>query len=49
MVTKVAKWGNSLAVRIPQPLVKEMQWAEGTELELNVVDGALVIKTRQRK
>ncbi len=29
MVTTVAKWGNSLAVRIPQNLAKEIHLAEG--------------------
>ena len=49
MVTTVAKWGNSLAVRIPQNLAKEMHLLEGAEIELGVVNGALVIKPRRRK
>jgi antitoxin MazE len=49
MVATVAKWGNSLAVRIPQHIVKEIQLAEGTEVELLIVDGNLVIKPRPRR
>jgi antitoxin MazE len=49
MVTTVAKWGNSLAVRLPQHLTKEIQLDEGTEVEFIVIDGNLVIKPRVRK
>ena len=49
MVATVAKWGNSLAVRIPQNLAKEINLAEGAEIDISVVDGTLVIKPRNRK
>ncbi|HEY9615894.1 MAG TPA: AbrB/MazE/SpoVT family DNA-binding domain-containing protein [Microcoleaceae cyanobacterium] len=49
MVAIVAKWGNSLAVRIPQHIVKEIQLIEGSEVDLVVIDGNLVIKPRPRK
>jgi antitoxin MazE len=49
MVATVAKWGNSLAVRIPQHVVKEIQLTEGAEVELVVIDGNLVIKPRLRR
>ncbi|MDJ0621073.1 MAG: AbrB/MazE/SpoVT family DNA-binding domain-containing protein [Calothrix sp. MO_192.B10] len=49
MAAIVAKWGNSLAVRIPQNLAKEIHLTEGTEIDLGVVDGTLVIKPRTRK
>lgn len=49
MVVTVAKWGNSLAIRIPQNLTREIDVAEGSEVELSVVDGSLVIKPRKRK
>jgi antitoxin MazE len=32
---KVAKWGNSLAVRLPQPLVERLGLKEGDEVELS--------------
>ncbi len=34
----VAKWGNSLAVRIPQNLAKEISLAEGVEIDLRIVE-----------
>lgn len=49
MVSTVAKWGNSLAVRIPQYVVKEIQLSEGAEVDLLIIDGNLVIKPRPRR
>jgi antitoxin MazE len=49
MVATVAKWGNSLAIRLPQHLVKEIHLTEGAEVDLVVIDGNLVIKPRIRK
>jgi antitoxin MazE len=49
MVAIVAKWGNSLAIRIPQNLAKEIHLAEGSEIDLGIVDGSLVVKPRIRK
>ncbi|WP_448604100.1 AbrB/MazE/SpoVT family DNA-binding domain-containing protein [Thermoleptolyngbya sp.] len=41
--------GKQPAIRIPQHLLKEMQISEGTEVDLAVVDGNLVIKPNIRK
>lgn len=49
MVATVAKWGNSLAVRIPQYVAKEVLLSEGTEVDLLIIDGNLVIKPRPRR
>lgn len=49
MVATVAKWGNSLAIRIPQNLAREIDVAEGSEVDLAVVDGNLVVKPRKRR
>jgi len=49
MVATIARWGNSLAVRIPQNLAKEILLTEGVEVDLVVLDGNLVIKPRSRK
>ncbi len=43
MQTKVQKWGNSLAVRIPKPFVKEVHLASGTVIDLSVDHGRLLI------
>ena len=49
MVTTISKWGNSLAVRIPQQFAKDIDLAEGTEIEFLIIDGTLVIKPQRRK
>ncbi len=43
MQTKIQKWGNSLAVRIPKAFVKEAHVAYGTAVELSLDDGRIVI------
>jgi antitoxin MazE len=34
---RVAKWGNSLAVRLPQPVVELLELKEGDSIEIHVV------------
>ncbi|MEG4519493.1 MULTISPECIES: AbrB/MazE/SpoVT family DNA-binding domain-containing protein [unclassified Microcoleus] len=50
MVATITKWGNSLAIRIPQNLAKEINLAEGSEVKLVLIDGKLTIEpiTRRR-
>jgi antitoxin MazE len=43
MQSKIQKWGNSLAVRIPKHFVKEAHLSYGTSVDLSVADGKLVI------
>lgn len=35
---QVAKWGNSLAVRIPTAVVEALELKEGDEIEIHVAD-----------
>ena len=35
---QVAKWGNSLAIRLPAAIVELLQLKEGDEIEICVVD-----------
>ena len=35
---QVAKWGNSLAVRLPAAVVEVLQLKEGDEIEVHVAD-----------
>jgi antitoxin MazE len=49
MVGNIAKWGNSLAVRIPQHLAKEIGLSDGVEVEIVAIDGNLTIKPRRQK
>ena len=43
MQTKIQKWGNSLAIRIPKAFVKEAHVAYGTPVDLSVDDGKIII------
>ncbi len=43
---KVAKWGNSLAVRLPRKLVKEMGLKEGDQLPQEVITRGAAIRAR---
>lgn len=43
MQTTVQKWGNSLAVRIPKPFVEETHLAPGSEVDLSLSEGRIVI------
>jgi len=48
--TQVARWGNSLAVRIPKPLAETTKLREGEKLSLSVArDGAIVLRPARRK
>jgi antitoxin MazE len=43
MKTRIQKWGNSLALRIPGPFARETAVRAGAIVELSVVDGKLVV------
>ena len=49
MRTRVQKWGNSLALRIPKLLADEVGLRKGTSVEISLADGKIVITpvTRQ--
>ena len=46
MQTQIARWGNSLAVRIPQPLAREIALSEGAAVDIEVEDGRIVLRPR---
>jgi len=49
-MSTVQKWGNSLAVRIPSVLAGQLDVGDGTEVELTVRNGELVVRPmRPRK
>ena len=49
MRTTVSKWGNSLALRLPQPIVSGARLSEGQSVELEVrEDGLFVRPSRPR-
>ena len=45
---QVAKWGNSLAVRLPAQLVRELGLKEGDRVDLRPETGGLSITRRRR-
>jgi antitoxin MazE len=40
----VSKWGNSLGIRIPRGVAQDAQITEGTELDVRVEDGRMVLE-----
>jgi antitoxin MazE len=43
-VTQIAKWGNSLALRLPKSVAREAQLDEGDRVDVAVDNGAIVIR-----
>jgi antitoxin MazE len=50
MKTAVQRWGNSLALRIPRAYALETRISEGSQVELTLKSGSLVVRpiSRQR-
>jgi antitoxin MazE len=44
MQTKVQKWGNSLGLRIPKSFAEQAGVEAGSEVELAVEDGELIVR-----
>ena len=44
MLTKVQKWGNSLAVRIPRAFAEELGLENGAAVEMRLDQGQLIVK-----
>ena len=44
MRTRVHKWGNSLALRIPKAFAVEARLREHTQVELSLVDGKVLVE-----
>lgn len=44
MDTTIQKWGNSLAIRIPKAFADEVGLDQGSEIDIQIVDGQIVIK-----
>lgn len=43
MLTKVQKWGNSLALRIPKAFAAHAQLVNDSFVEISIVDGQIII------
>lgn len=48
-MSTIQKWGNSLAIRIPQALAGRLSVAEGAAVDLEVRGGELVIRPIRSK
>jgi antitoxin MazE len=44
MKAQMVKWGNSLAVRIPKPIIEEARLKEGDFLEIEAGDGHIELR-----
>ncbi|MCE9553517.1 MAG: AbrB/MazE/SpoVT family DNA-binding domain-containing protein [Planctomycetes bacterium] len=49
MKTRVQKWGNSLALRIPKSFAVEAGFSTNATVELSIVKGKLVVQSADPK
>ena len=48
MISNLAKWGNSLALRIPAAMAKEIGLKDGGAVDVSIADGAVVVRPANR-
>ncbi len=44
MITQLAKWGNSVALRIPSAYARDLNVSERCNVDVTIVSGALVVR-----
>jgi antitoxin MazE len=44
----IRKWGNSLGVRIPSNIAKDISIVEGSHVEIEDKDGQIIIRPRNK-
>lgn len=49
MTTKVQKWGNSLAVRLPRHVAEDVDLGEGSVVNVAVRDRQIIICTTEKR
>jgi antitoxin MazE len=47
--TKIQKWGNSLGLRIPRTFAQQAGVGAGSEVDLSVQQGNLIVRPAKRK
>jgi antitoxin MazE len=47
--TRIQRWGNSLGLRIPRSLAEEAGVGAGSEVDLSIRDGDLIVKPARRR
>ena len=49
MITKLQKWGNSYAVRIPKNFIQDLKLSQGADIEIKYSHQSLIIKPKKQK
>lgn len=49
MQTKIQRWGNSLGLRIPRSLAEQAGVGAGSQVDLSIQDGDLIVKPARRR
>ena len=49
MNATVQKWGNSLALRIPSSVAKDIELRQGSTVELAVENGRMIVKPAKKR
>ena len=49
MQTRIQRWGNSLGLRIPRAFAEEAGVGAGSQVDLSIKDGDLVVKPARRR
>jgi len=47
MTTKIQKWGNSLAIRIPKSFAETTQIREGSEIRLSLEQDKIIVTKKE--
>ena len=45
----IQKWGNSLAIRIPKNITKDLRVSEGSNIDIMVKNGNIVLSPRKKE
>ena len=48
MLTRILRWGNSLGLRIPKAFAEQAGVEAGSEVDLSVEDGDLIVRPRRQ-
>jgi antitoxin MazE len=49
MTSIINQWGNSLGIRIPQPIASRVGFTAGTMVSIKVVNDTIVISSARKK
>jgi antitoxin MazE len=49
MKATIQKWGNSLAVRIPKSITKDSGVSEGSNIDIMIENGNIILSPREKE